>query len=121
MASKEQSRKRHKVWYQKNKKNVIKKQLEKYHNNREKHRDYHVEHSWKRSGIVGIPENIHELRRGNCDICGIAAGDKCLAVDHDHRTGQYRGVLCFKCNIMLGKADDRIEILEMAIEYLGGE
>ena len=41
-----------------------------------------------------------------------------LLVDHCHNTGKVRGLLCFECNILLGKAKDSIKTLKAAIEYL---
>lgn len=41
-----------------------------------------------------------------------------LYVDHDHITKKIRGLLCQKCNSMLGLCRDSVEILEKAIEYL---
>ena len=39
-------------------------------------------------------------------------------VDHDHETGDVRGVLCNPCNIILGKAKDNPDILKNAANYL---
>lgn len=39
-------------------------------------------------------------------------------IDHDHKTGQVRGLLCVKCNMSLGGFDDNVAILLNAIEYL---
>lgn len=39
-------------------------------------------------------------------------------VDHDHATGEIRGVLCGACNWALGNAVDNIEVLQGLIEYL---
>lgn len=39
-------------------------------------------------------------------------------VDHDHVTGKVRGILCNKCNNMLGCAKDSVDTLYMAIQYL---
>lgn len=41
-----------------------------------------------------------------------------LAVDHCHRTGTIRALLCTKCNILLGTVNDNVSILENAIKYL---
>lgn len=38
--------------------------------------------------------------------------------DHDHKTGRVRGLLCHKHNQLLGFAEDSVEVLEQAIEYL---
>jgi hypothetical protein len=43
---------------------------------------------------------------------------KRFSVDHDHDTGKVRGLLCHKCNGVLGLADEKIDVLESAISYL---
>ncbi len=43
---------------------------------------------------------------------------KALAVDHDHVTGKVRSLLCNSCNCLLGNANDSIEILQRAMNYL---
>lgn len=42
-------------------------------------------------------------------------------LDHCHTTGKIRGVLCRKCNVMIGLAGDKVEVLNRAIEYLQKE
>lgn len=71
-----------------------------------------------------------ERQRYSCAICGKPA-DECkrdgkyvhrpLFIDHDHTTGQIRGLLCDNCNFILGHAKDNIHILENAIKYLNGD
>ena len=59
-----------------------------------------------------------------CEICGKPEtvfnkhGLRSLCVDHDHTTGEVRGLLCTQCNHLLGNAKDDIRILTKAIEYL---
>lgn len=43
---------------------------------------------------------------------------KMLAVDHSHKNGKVRGLLCQRHNIMIGHCDDSIDILIRAMEYL---
>lgn len=61
---------------------------------------------------------------GACAICGRPetmtrkGRVRRLAVDHDHETGVVRGLLCAKCNAMLGAVEDSPETLRRAIQYL---
>lgn len=41
-----------------------------------------------------------------------------LAVDHDHKTGKIRQLLCGKCNKALGLFDESVDIMLNAIEYV---
>lgn len=41
-----------------------------------------------------------------------------LVKDHDHATGKFRGLLCAKCNFLLGHADDNTRVLLAAVDYL---
>ncbi|UJD20897.1 endonuclease VII [Mycobacterium phage Zimmer] len=63
---------------------------------------------------------IYEFQGGRCYICQRANGKvKRLSVDHDHKTGIVRGLLCTMCNkYTLGWARDAIEFFERAIAYL---
>lgn len=75
---------------------------------------------WKKFAL--IPEQYEaasERQGGVCSICK----QKCqtnerLAVDHDHATGHYRGLLCRKCNTALGLFSDSPEMLRRAAAYL---
>ena len=54
-----------------------------------------------------------------CAICGMVSGDgKKLAIDHDHKTGRVRGLLCTSCNNGIGRFKDSAELLMKAAEYL---
>lgn len=41
-----------------------------------------------------------------------------LSIDHNHQTGQVRGLLCSRCNVLIGMAREDISILKSAIDYL---
>ena len=58
-------------------------------------------------------------QRGGCAICGRPPRDDiALHVDHDHETGQVRGLVCFRCNNALGDFNDDPALLESASAYL---
>lgn len=54
---------------------------------------------------------------GKCAICGLteALDHGTLAVDHDHKTNEVRGLLCFNCNTSIGKLEAH---MDRVIEYL---
>ena len=81
----------------------------------------------KRAYLYGItPEEYQSLLDKHlvCEICGeeetrpFSGGVTRLSVDHDHKTGEIRGMLCANCNLMIGYAKDNPELLEKAIGYL---
>jgi hypothetical protein len=61
-----------------------------------------------------------------CAICREALPDLLVyenrrrgyAIDHNHNSGEFRGVLCTNCNTLLGMAKDNKDILFAAINYL---
>lgn len=82
---------------------------------------------WRRTLKVkyGLTEEKYyemlEEQDFKCAICGNPETDTRrgqFCVDHCHDTGIVRGLLCFSCNVTLGNMNDRIDLLERAIEYL---
>jgi len=63
-------------------------------------------------------EDYNKLLEKNNFICQICKSDKELCIDHDHKTGNIRGILCRSCNKGLGHFFDNIDILKGAIFYL---
>lgn len=53
-----------------------------------------------------------------CAVCGNKPLLRRLAVDHCHKTGNVRGLLCRKCNQGIGHFNDDPKKLKKAIEYL---
>lgn len=66
-------------------------------------------------------EAMVKAQNNECAIC-FAPGEQerngKLVIDHCHASGKVRGLLCNKCNLLLGHANDTIERLERAILYL---
>lgn len=67
-------------------------------------------------------------KKTNCAICGEAETSTLqydhkisLSIDHCHKTGSVRGMLCGNCNNGLGRFKDSTELLKNAINYLEGE
>ena len=71
----------------------------------------------------GISTEEYELlintQKNQCAICHNQERDgRSLGVDHCHKTGKIRGLLCFTCNAAIGLLKDNENILLSAIEYL---
>jgi len=87
-------------------------------NNREKVR---LSYNYWNTGVKPeLYKEFLELQNGLCAICGKTNEDnkKNLAVDHDHKTGKIRGLLCNRCNIGIGYLEDNIKTLKSAAKYL---
>ncbi|KQO05064.1 hypothetical protein ASF06_18645 [Agreia sp. Leaf244] len=64
-------------------------------------------------------DELRESQAGRCAICGKEdSSESGLVVDHDHRTGRVRGLLCNGCNVGLGFLQDDHEVLTAAAAYL---
>jgi uncharacterized protein (DUF2461 family) len=65
-------------------------------------------------------EDFHFLRivqDNQCALCG-RTDEQGLHVDHDHRTGRVRGLLCGKCNKAIGLLDEDPAVFAAAVTYL---
>lgn len=68
-------------------------------------------------------EELFEKQKGLCAICESDHANNSrtngkLFVDHDHTTGEIRGLLCSSCNHALGLMKDNVGLLSRAISYL---
>jgi len=75
--------------------------------------------------------SLFDLQDGKCRICDTALnhnqnalrlGEKrdpqSVCIDHCHKTGKVRGLLCFHCNTALGHVFDNSDVLKKMIKYL---
>jgi hypothetical protein len=116
---------RSKVYNEQNKERIKQKTKEYYNNNKIQF----LEYSWKSKGILNKnseffkKQNFDELfekANRSCEICGNTNANhmKGFVVDHCHKTGYARGILCAHCNIALGAFKDDKNILKKAFDYL---
>ena len=102
-----------------------------YYNNKEKHQKYGREYRLKnperkrdlylrnKYNITLAEYNtLSKEQNGTCAIEGCECTE--LVVDHDHKTGKIRGLLCSNHNVGLGHFSDNIKYLEAAIKYPNG-
>jgi hypothetical protein len=57
-------------------------------------------------------------QNNRCAICRKREVNKRLSVDHCHKTGRVRGLLCNNCNFTLGRFGDNSNLLRKAASYL---
>jgi hypothetical protein len=81
------------------------------------HQRWFNHHRYKRYGWTAEQyEKQLASQGGSCAICQeIKIG---LIVDHSHTSGHVRGLLCNRCNMVLGRFKDDLEFLKKAIKYL---
>jgi formate dehydrogenase maturation protein FdhE len=64
-------------------------------------------------------DNMLTAQNGVCAICGNPPkSGKKLVVDHNHKTGEVRGLLCTPCNTGIGLLKDNQAILKNASNYI---
>ena len=78
----------------------------------------------KLAALYGITRRFVEMmtkdQDGKCALCGNPPDDKkkTLQIDHCHKEGMVRGLLCINCNLGLGHFKHDPALLHAAIKYL---
>lgn len=75
---------------------------------------------YKHRYLFGLePEDYRDLVEAQGGVCAICrtAGNR-LCVDHDHGTGEVRGILCTKCNLTLGYYENGLKMKTHIDSYL---
>jgi hypothetical protein len=120
-----------KAWYEKNREKANEKVKEWRQKNADSVKQYRVDNRRKsyqqevrrKYGVdAGWFERQMLLQQGKCVGCGMefAWGDKFTTphVDHCHKTNEVRGILCNRCNSVLGLCEDKPELLSKLARYL---
>lgn len=85
------------------------------------HKRENRDYNWYYMHTYNITEDDYnemlDEQNGKCAICGSKTKAR-LHIDHDHETGEIRGLVCTNCNTGLGMFKDNIEFLSQAIHYL---
>ncbi|MGY0063302.1 endonuclease VII domain-containing protein [Streptomyces sp. LZ34] len=75
-------------------------------------------HLMRQYGITEAERD--EMVASQMGLCVICLKAPAIHVDHCHKTGKVRGVLCFNCNSAIGKLGDDPDIGRRAVAYLEG-
>lgn len=84
-----------------------------------------AKHRVKKYGLT--PEDVERMfveQGGRCavnsahEISMVFGSPSIRHIDHDHKTGRVRGLVCGRCNVMLGMGNDDPETLRLGAEYL---
>lgn len=67
--------------------------------------------------------SLMDKQEGKCLLCSSSGSGKNnrLVVDHDHDTGEVRGLLCWSCNVGIGLFKEDTELLNKVIKYISRE
>lgn len=84
-----------------------------------KTKENNIKSKYSKLGIsIDIYYKALKDQNNKCYICKQPPSIKSLHIDHCHKTGTFRGLLCTRCNTGLGLFKDNISIIEEAINYL---
>ena len=102
---KECEHKKNKIYHKENRAKVTERQV--------------ITHRRKKYGVSEEEYKNMVLSQNNlCAICNNPSNNKALAIDHNHTTGEVRGLLCHNCNLAIGLFKEDIAIFNRAIAYL---
>jgi len=110
-----------KVWYQKNKERRLKEVAEYVKANPDKVEKWLLKFRCKKYGLTVQQYLDLKIKQNNlCAICQQPnKSERCdFHIDHDHRTGKVRGLVCNNCNRGLGYFADNPIVLRLAASYL---
>jgi hypothetical protein len=93
--------------------------LSKRERTRRARRSKHNTHLKKTYGItMDDYDRILKSQNGQCAICKGGTSKNHFALDHNHKTGNIRGLLCARCNTGLARFMDNITNLRRAVRYM---
>lgn len=75
---------------------------------------------WKNYGITRMEWRVmYGQQEGRCAICcEVLDRGKKTHVDHDHKSGKVRGLLCGHCNVAIGMLNENPSLMRAAAAYI---
>lgn len=116
VANPERVRKNKRAWYVANQEKVRKARRVWVSANPKKILETRLKHAYGIS--LQKYEEMLIFQKGICPICGDAPNGRRLVVDHNHTTGEIRGLLCYRCNCALGMMVENPNTAEKMLEYI---
>jgi hypothetical protein len=74
-------------------------------------------HKWKLGLTAEKLEKLRQRAKGKCEICQTDLNGKGV-IDHCHKSGKVRGILCTRCNVGVGMFRESLDTFLQAIKYL---
>lgn len=94
---------------------------EKHHEKYLRNRTKWLEEAKKRHFLIhyGMTiDRLNELKNSQSGLCAICKRPRRLFVDHNHKSGQVRGMLCSPCNLLVGILENIPNVVQSAVEYI---
>lgn len=70
-------------------------------------------HNWNQAKV-----HLLVVQGKKCAICRCQLTLKTAKLDHDHKTGYIRGLLCHACNLAVGHIESRSAYLSQMLSYI---
>ena len=123
IANKEKIKKQRAEFQQRHKERLSETRKTEYNVKKSRKSRFELSDVWNTYKITEIDlRAMMDDQKGCCSICKeslvLPDSKKSYSIDHDHKTGSVRGLLCQNCNIGLGLFKDNINSLKAAISYL---
>ena len=84
-----------------------------------KRRYYHYEAKYKFGVTKQQYDEMYLKQDGCCASCGFELSGR-SAIDHNHASGEFRGILCLNCNIAFGQMWEDPDLIRKLLAYAEG-
>jgi hypothetical protein len=96
------------------------KDYDKMYRNSERGKKVRMFATWRSQGIIGDYEKIYERRQNAtcCEICNNEfKSSKDKHTDHNHKTGEFRNIICLRCNTLRAFIDNDYQLVMKMLTF----